>query len=277
LYDVTFYSIEYEDYKEVGNPFLRRSHADNIDLRWEFYPGGLDLLQGGVFYKHISDPYERTLLNASDELYPIPGQGLSYTPAGELTAQMRNAAAANDYGLEVAATKYFGLFGVQADYTYTYSHITQPTKFMTRQNPADPSSDLVPVSRTEARPLQGQSPHLGSLSLLYQDGRRSWNARVSAIYTGRRIYSVSGWYGLDYWQRGYTVLDASVEKRIGQRVRVFAKINNLFNTTTTVDLMKANPDFASKLLPGQQRADRITVMRQVDRAVYYAGVQWSLR
>jgi outer membrane receptor protein involved in Fe transport len=135
----------------------------------------------------------------------------------------------------------------------------------------------VTVSRKESRPLQGQSPHLGSLSLLYQDKDKGWNARVSAIYTGRRIYSVSGWYDLDYWQRGYTVMDVSVEKRLGRRVRVFAKINNLFNTTTTVDLMKANPDFATRLLPGQQRADRITVMRQVDRAVYYAGVQWSLK
>ncbi|HTI94109.1 MAG TPA: TonB-dependent receptor [Puia sp.] len=277
LYDVTFYSIDFEDYREAGNPFLRRSHADNIDLRYEYYPGGADLLQGGVFFKHITDPYERTLLNANDELYPIPSQGLSYTPAGELTAQMRNAAPANDYGLELAATKHFGSFGVQANYTYTYSHIMQPAKFKIRRDPADPSSDLITVSRTESRPLQGQSPHLGSLSLLYQDSRKSWNARVSAIYTGRRIYSVSGWYDLDYWQRGYTVLDASVEKRLGQRVRVFAKVNNLFNMTTTVDLMKGNPDFASKLLPGQQRADRITVMRQVDRAVYYGGVQWSLR
>jgi outer membrane receptor protein involved in Fe transport len=146
-----------------------------------------------------------------------------------------------------------------------------------RENPLDPASGMVTVSRTESRPLQGQSPHLGSLSFLYQDSRKGWNARVSAIYTGRRIYSVSGWYDLDYWQRGYTVLDASVEHRLGRRVRVFAKINNLFNTRTTVDLMKGNPDFATGLLPGQQRADRITVMRQVDRAVYYAGVQWSLQ
>lgn len=263
LYDVTFYSIEYEDYREAGNPFLRRSHADNIDFRYEWYPGGLDLLQGGLFYKHITDPYERTLLNANDELYPIPGQGLSYTPAGELTAQMRNAGVANDYGLELAMTKYFGRLGVQADYTYTYSHIVQPSKFKTRQDPADPSSDIVTITRNESRPLQGQSPHLASLSLLYQDNHKDWNARISAIYTGRRIYSVSGWYDLDYWQRGYTVLDAAVERRLGRRVRVFARINNLFNTTTTVDLL--------------QGADRITVKRQVDRAVYYGGVQWSLK
>jgi hypothetical protein len=84
---------------------------------------------------------------------------------------------------------------------------------------------------------------------------------VSAIYTGRRIYSVSGWYGLEYWQRGYTVLDASVEKSIGRRVKVFAKASNLFSVNTTVDLL---------------RGDRIMVMKQVDRAVYYVGGQWDL-
>ena len=67
-----------------------------------------------------------------------------------------------------------------------------------------------------------------------------------------------------------------MEKKIGKRVHVFAKANNLFNTVTTVDLLKANLDFATKLLPGQQSADKITVMRQVDRAVYYVGVQWAL-
>jgi len=259
LYDVTFYSIEYEVYREAGNPFLRRSHADNFDLRYEWYPGGLDLLQGGVFYKHITDPYERTLLNANDELYPLPSQGLSYTQAGELTAQMRNAGPANDYGVEVGLSHYFGRLGVQANYTYTYSRIVQQAKFKTRQDVNDPSSDIVTVSRSESRPLQGQSPHLASLSLLYQQS--GWSGRVSAIYTGRRIYSVSGWYGLEYWQRGYTVLDASVEKSIGRRVKVFAKASNLFSVNTTVDLL---------------RGDRIMVMKQVDRAVYYVGGQWDL-
>lgn len=281
LYDVTFYSIQYEDYVEAGNPFLRRARADNADVRWEWYggtsPGGQDVLQAGVFYKHITDPYERTLLNAGDELYPIAQQGLSYTPAGELTSQMRNSNDANDYGAEIAATKYMGRLGVQAQYTYTYSRIVQPTKYQTRADPNDPTSDIVTVTRDESRPLQGQSPHLANLSVLYADPRHGWNMRVSGIYTGRRIYSVSGWYGLDYWQRGYTMLDASVEKTLAHGWRVFVKADNLFNTHMTVDLLKPNPDFASGLVPGQQRANRFTVLQQTDRAAYFAGVQWSWR
>lgn len=289
LYDVTFYSLAYEDYVEAGNPFLRRARADNVDLRWEWYgapaggstggrqTAGQDVVQAGVFYKHIVDPYERTLLNAGDELYPIPQQGLAYTPAGQLTAQMRNAANANDYGGEIAATKYLGRFGLQAQYTYTYSRIVQPAKYQTRADPGDPTSDIVTITRNESRPLQGQSPHLASLSVLYTDAGHGWNARVGGIYTGRRIYSVSGWYSLDYWQRSYTVLDASIEKTLGHGWRVFVKADNLFSTHLTVDLLKPNADFPSGLVPGQQRADRFTVMQQTDRAVYFAGVQWRWR
>jgi hypothetical protein len=276
LYDVTFYAVTYEDYLEAGNPFLQRARANNVDLRYEWYPGGLDFLQLGMFYKHITNAYERTLLNAGDELYPLPSQGLPYTPAGELTAQMRNVSEADDYGFEVAAARYIGKMGVQAGYTYIYSQITLPSKFKTRQDPANPSSDLITISKNETRPLQGQSPHLASLSLIYRDDHKGWRGRLTTIYTGRRIYSSSGWYGLDYWQRGSTVLDASLEKRLGRHVKIYLKANNLFNTVTTVDLLTHNPEFASRFIPGQQSEGRITVMRQVDKASYYAGLEWVL-
>jgi hypothetical protein len=147
---------------------------------------------------------------------------------------------------------------------------------VTRQDPDNPASNVVTVSRNESRPLQGQSPQLANVSVVYRDERRGWTGRLTGIYTGRRIYSVSGWYGLDYWQRGSSFVDASLEKRFGSRFRVFVKAANLFNTVTTVDLLTPNPEFASGFIPGQQRADRITVMRQVDKTEWYAGVEWRL-
>jgi len=276
LYDVTFYSVQYEDYQEAGNPFLRRSHADNLDLRYELYSGGLNVIQAGVFYKRIADPYERTLLNAGDELYPIPYQGLSYTPAGVLTSQMRNAPTANACGLEISAVRYFGRLGIQAGYTYTYSNINLPDKFITREDPANPSSNLIPVTRNESRPLQGQSPHLANLGLLYADNLSGWNASLSCTYTGKRIYSASGWYGLDYWQRGYTIMDASVEKKLNKKMKVFLKVTNPLNTTIDVDLHKSNPSYGQGLIPGQRRSDLITVLRQTELPVYYVGLHWNL-
>ena len=276
LYDVTFYSVQYEDYQEAGNPFLRRSRADNIDFRYELYSGGLNVLQAGVFYKRIADPYERTLLNAGDELYPIPYQGLSYTPAGVLTSQMRNAPTANACGFEISSTKYLGRFGIQAGYTYTYSNIIVPDKFITRQDPSNQSSNLITVTRNESRPLQGQSPQLANLSLLYMDNLNGWNASLSCIYTGTRIYSASGWYGLDYWQRGYVIMDASLEKKLNKKIKIFVKVTNPFNTTIDVDLHKRNPSYDQGIIPGQQRSDRITVLRQTDLPDYYLGLHWNL-
>jgi hypothetical protein len=72
------------------------------------------------------------------------------------------------------------------------------------------------------------------------------------------------------------LMDASLEKKFGSHFKAFIKTANLFNTTTTVDLLTPNPEFASHFIPGQQSANRITVSRQITRASYYAGLEWGL-
>lgn len=275
LYDITFYTIAYEDYNEAGNPFLKRAIAGNIDIRYELYANNLDLFQLGAFYKQIKNPYEKTLLNTGDMLYPLPQQGISYTPASILTSQVRNAANANIFGFEFSGTKYFGKMGIQASYTYSYSLIEQAAKFKTRENPANTNSNIITVTKNEIRPLQGQSPHLANLGIIYKDPRIGITARTSAIYTGKRIFSSSGWFGLDYWQRGYWLIDAYLEKKLAKNCKIFFKANNIFNTSTVVDLLKTNSSFISAYIPAQESSSRITVMRQIDCTNYFLGMQWS--
>jgi len=276
LYDITFYSIPYEDYTEAGNPFLKRTIAGNLDIRYELYANGLDQFLVGGFYKQVKNPYEKTLLNTGDILYPLPQQGLSYTPASSLTSQVRNASNANIIGFEFSGAKYFGKIGIQVSYTYTYSRIEQAAKIKTRENPTNTSSNIITVTRNEIRPLQGQSPHLANFGIIYKDPRIGITASTSTIYTGRRIYSSSGWYGLDYWQRGYWLIDTYLEKKIGKSCKLFIKVNNIFNTYTTVDLLKTNPSFSSANIPEQESSSRITVMRQIDCTNYFLGFQWAL-
>jgi hypothetical protein len=237
LEDVTFYSLNYEDYKVAGNPFLVRTRAQNFDLRYEYYLTAADALQAGIFYKDITDPFEKTLLNASDPLYPISSQGLSYTPAGLLTEQERNTGRATDYGFELGFTKMVGRFSVLGNYTFASSSIHLTTKYKTREHPNDPGSDIVTVSKNETRALEGQSKHLANLSLMYRS-LHGFSAQVSAVYTGKRIYAASGWYGLDYWQRAQTWLDASLEKKLGHKFSVFVKASNLLHTGTVIDILQ---------------------------------------
>lgn len=269
LSDVTFASITQEDYVIAGNPFLIRTSADNLDLRYEH----ADTWQLGVFYKRLRNPFEKTLLNNRDTLYPLPSGGLPYTPAGVLTEQLRNYGSASNYGLEAGYTRAWGHFGLAAHYTFTLSRVTQTTKWKTRVNPKDPTSDIITVSRSETRPLEGQSKHLASLSLWYKDAR--WTAQVSSVYTGARIDDVSGWYGLDQWQRGYALLDVAAERHFGSHWSIFVKGSNVLNSATVVEVRQANTAPAG-FVPGQTSSSRITVQRMQNGQRYLAGVRFLL-
>jgi outer membrane cobalamin receptor len=275
LSDVTFFSLTEEDYVLAGNPFLIRTSAANADLRYEHDAPGKASWQVGVFYKHLRDPFEKTLLNAGDTLYPIPENGLSYTPAGVLTEQLRNYSSATNAGLEASFTRSWGKWGGALHYTFTLSHLTQTSKWKTRTDPQNPASDIVTVSREETRPLEGQSKHLGGLSVWYKDPR-SWTAQVSFVYTGARISDVSGWYGLDQWQRGYALVDLAAERKLGAHFSIFAKASNLLNAATVTEIRKANPDTGASYLPGQSSTGRITVQRMQNGARYLMGVRFLL-
>ena len=235
LYDVTYFNMNYDDYAVAGNPFLKRSTAANFDLRYEQYlPGVLDELQVTAFYKRLKNPYEKTLLNASDMLYPIPSGGLSYTPATKITEQLRNFDRAVNYGLDLSVAKSFGNISLVANYTFTASHVTQRKKFKQREIPNDVSSDIVTVTRMQTRPLQGQSRHVANAYIGYHLLRWGLNPQLTGIYTGKRIENVSGWYDMDNWQKGYVLVNASLEKTFNRRWQIFANVNNLLNAAPVV-------------------------------------------
>lgn len=274
LYDVTFFNMNYDDYNIAGNPFLKRSTADNFDVRYELYmPKVLDELQVTTFYKQIKNPYEQTLLNASDTLYPIPSGGLSYTPASKITEQLRNFSTAHNYGFDISIVKRFGNVSVAANYTFTSSHITQSKKYKQRENPQDPSSNIITVTRMQQRSLQGQSQNVANINLSYRIPRYGWNLQLTGIYTGKRIEDVSGWYNLDDWQKGYTLLNFSMEKTFHHHWRAFARVSNLLNAGTTVYINSASVTG----IPEQTARGKLLIEKTDKYAQYLIGVSYKLQ
>ena len=107
FFEIVPYSIINEEYKEKGNPGLKHTVADNLDLRWEFFPRPYEQFMVGVFYKHLQNPIEYGLITEGQDTY--------YTPL--------NLGTANNTGAEIDVLKYFRRFGVKINYTYTYSRI----------------------------------------------------------------------------------------------------------------------------------------------------------
>ncbi len=273
LYDITFFNMDYDDYNVAGNPFLKRSTADNCDFRYELYaPRFLDELQLTAFYKQITNPYERTLLNAGDTLYPIASGGLSYTPVSKITEQLRNFATAHNYGFDISVVKHFGNMEISGNYTFTSSHITQSKKYKQRENPQDPSSDIITVTRLQQRPLQGQSRNVANINLSYRIPRFGWTAQLTGIYTGKRIEDISGWYNLDDWQKGYTLLNFSMEKTFHHHWRAFARISNLLNAGTTVYINEASVAGISE----QTEKGKMLIEKTNNYGQYLVGIAYKL-
>jgi len=199
-------------YSERGNANLGPSIGHSADLRYEFFPSGIDQILFGVFYKKIIDPIEfgfPRVQGAGDQI--VLNQILP-----------QNFDDAINYGLEADLMKYFSKFGLRVNYTFTNSEITT-NKIILNQNG---SSTLI----NQTRPLQGQSKHIGNMSLLWKDIKNKFDAQIVLNYTGERIAVVSPFYGADHYMKPMTQLDLSVEKGIGKHWVVFVKVNNLLNT-----------------------------------------------
>ena len=196
----------------MGNYNLKHLQANNVDFRYELFPGGSNQLLVGAFYKNIRNPIEY--------VYERPA-------TSESVIEPENVGTATNFGGEFVYTHYFLKFGMSANYTYTHSNI--PTSYKFRYT-SSYGNDTVRYS-TRNRPLQGQATHTGNLSLLYKDPKSGVELQLAVIYTGRHIVYLSQ-YGapnasLDYWQRGTTVLDFSGEKSLGRHWALYAKLNNL--------------------------------------------------
>jgi hypothetical protein len=215
-----------------GNPFVQHSVADNFDIRYELFPKGEQHLFIGGFYKHIMNPIEIRLDTTG-------------TSQGIYAVKPLNSYPANNLGAEVSFTEYWGRFGVAGNYTYTHSTIS--------------SDQLTFQGKTVRldRPMQGQTEHIGNLSLMYKDTRHGAFVQVSYEYQGRTLAATGGYAGADYYQRPMNTLALSGEKDIHKHFTVFAKLNNLLNT------------------PVKQYVQNTLVLQNTYRATYLVGVRYA--
>jgi outer membrane cobalamin receptor len=255
FFEVIPYQMIEEDFWERGNPNLERTQANNFDLRYERFPSALDQFMVGMFYKRIVNPIESALAIEGQRIYMQPN----------------NFGTATNLGLEVDLTRYWRQFGVRGYYTYTNSSITTSKIYRFR----DTEGNLTSRQEPQTRPLQGQSRHIGNLSLLYRNGRTGTDAQLAASHTGRRIISVSPYFGNDIWQRSFTQLDFSVEQRLARGIAMYMKINNILNTPMRADVLRPNTANPHQV-PYEDVSESVKVREDFYGQTYVGGIKVTL-
>lgn len=198
----------------VGNPALKPTTANNYDLLVERFLEPVGVVQGGVFYKTLSDPiYEgfQTIVPAG-------------TYAGFVQSQPINGPSARVGGAEVAWQQHLtrlpgalaGL-GVLANYSHTTSSASVP-------------------GRTDLPALLRQAPNNWNLGLTYDRGALS--ARLGVSHNDASIFSYNYQTGADGGLTGpngdvylyaHTQVDAQASYAMTRRLQVTLALLNLNN------------------------------------------------
>jgi outer membrane receptor protein involved in Fe transport len=186
----------------VGNPDLKRALMQNYDFRWEWYPGFAEHVSAAAFYKHFTDPIEKTIYHSS-----------------EITHSWQNAKIAYNYGGEFEVRKNLGFIAP----VFSNFAITGNLALIKSNVELYPEG----IETTKERPLQGQSPYVVNLMTEYDNSQTG--TRISASYnvSGRRIIEV-GIAGIpDIYEEPFHKVDLVVTQDVGNQLDLKFAAKNL--------------------------------------------------
>lgn len=194
----------------AGNTGLRNCYVDNVDLRYEMYPGRGEILSIAAFYKHFDSPIEWT-----------------YTVAGgtDLIYSYMNARSANNYGMELDLRKDLSFMGLRGfKWSFNGTLIRSRVEF-------------APGSKEKDRPMQGQSPYLVNTGVFYANEAAKINLGLLYNRIGKRIIGVGRSEGStgsddnarvpDSYEMPRNVLDFTASKKFGKHTELKMSIRDI--------------------------------------------------
>ncbi len=199
-----------------GNPFLRPSDNNNLDLKWEYFPKSGEVISVTGFGKYIQDPISRTYLTSSDPYF-------TYLNAG---------AWAYVYGIEAELRKDIFTFGngsklyTFVNATYMDSKAELDTEKVARENEVAVNFDV------KEDKLQGATDFVANanIGLSHKFGQNStMDLVVSYSYVGNYIYSISTSLVGNIMQKPINVLDFTAKFNFNSKVDLGITLKNLLN------------------------------------------------
>jgi len=191
-----------------GNPLLKRTKVTNADLRYELYPRAGEMFTVGVFYKYFDKPIEQIFNEGS---------------GGASTFNFQNPEKATSYGAEIEFRK-------KLDFSNGLKNFTFHT------NASYIHSRIEDARFNVDRSLQGQSPYMLNVGLLYDLEKQGVSATILFNRIGERIYLVgdlsSGAGSPDIYEAPRSLLDLQFTKKIlKNKGELRLNVSDILNST----------------------------------------------
>jgi len=191
-----------------GNPDLKITQIQNIDLRYEFYPGKGQLFSVSYFNKKFTDPIEMK--------QEVNNRTLTY----------RNAAGAKNSGFEIEFRTLLSTF-FTSEKTTIFDDITLFSNIAIIKSRVD-ISNFNSADAEVARPLQGQSPYVLNMGAQYVNKDNGWAFSTNLNRVGNRVFLAGNELNPAIWEKARTILDAQIAKNFYKnKLEVKLNIQNI--------------------------------------------------
>lgn len=218
----SFYDFDFQ-LDILGNDKLLTANIDNVDLRFEYYPTGSEVIAVGLFYKHFTNPIEPKIGDGTSNPVLIYNNAKAADNAG-VEVEVRKAIAPN------SSSPLLNRLSVILNGSYILSEIRLKD---------DPS--LIEVKE---RPMQGQSPYVVNAGLFYQDEENGWQVNAQYNVFGKRIFTVGEPNFPTIWEMPRNVLDLTISKRVKENLELRLGVSDLLNAKA---VLKEDANLNNKL------------------------------
>lgn len=206
-----FYDFNYNLVKK-GSDTINIANIHNYDLRWEFYPSGVELISVGIFYKRFLNPIETSF---------VPGGG----SAGIKTFTYANAEMAESKGVEIEIRKNLADMFAEPMFTDNFSVLFNTT--IIRSSVELGAAGL--GQNVTTRSMYGQSPFIVNAGIFYEHPEKKINANFMYNIIGKRIYLIGYDDYPDIYEMPRNMLDFTFTKEFKKNIELKFGIQNLLN------------------------------------------------
>ena len=189
----------------AGEPNIRIATIQNLDIRWEWFLGGTDVIAASVFAKIFDAPIEFVIRDQNQ------------------TVSFQNVESARNVGFELEAkmgrgrlTEVLEGFQAGANFTYVNSRAVLP-------------DDLALIATNAERPLQYQAPFLVNASLGYDPDGSDFGVYLFYLVSGAFITQVGNNPIPDTRRLPFHNLDLLVAWDIAEEWGLKFRVRNLLN------------------------------------------------
>ena len=197
----------------IGNPDLVRSRIENLDIRYEWFLEGMDLVAVSLFAKKLENPIEQAIVEGQQTFVNVDeGEVFGL----ELESRMRIAALSGDRS-EVSIGGNLSL--IESNVDRSEQELADKESFNRATSPQ--------------RELQGQSGLIGNFDVYWTLPEQGSSFSLVYNHTGERLYSVSQRALPDIYELATDSLDFIYSQSLPKGFKMKLSFKNLLDESRT--------------------------------------------